>query len=251
MERNAMEAGGKAYEKAYEVLRQRLIGGFYTPGAQLKEEPLAREFGLSRTPVRIALRRLIQEGLATSDAGQGVRVPQWSEADIEETFQLRLMLEPYAASLAAVRGGDSMVELLRASNAQMAAAIKRHDVEGIQKANRMFHETLLGYCGSPRLRTILELMIDIPIIVRSFYLSAEEDLEQSLRHHEELTRAAAARDGELAGDAMRLHLRISHSRFVRHRTEYRQRLDSRVNVAASETPDTAKKRKAKIKVAHR
>ncbi len=58
-------------EKAYETLRQRLVGGHYKPGTQLKEEPLAREFEISRTPVRAALKRLVEDGLATADAGQG------------------------------------------------------------------------------------------------------------------------------------------------------------------------------------
>ena len=230
-----MRAGEKANEKAYEVLRQRLIGGFYSPGAQLKEEPLAKEFGLSRTPVRAALKRLIQEGLATDDAGQGVHVPMWGEADIEETFRLRMLLEPYAASLAATRGGEALVRELSDSNAQMSTSIRKQDVNGIQKANRKFHQALLDHCGSPRLRTILEQMIDIPIIVRSFYLSDRAELDQSLRHHEELTLAAAAGDGESAMHAMQLHLRTSHSRFVQHREEYRNG-SGRATVAPGSSP---------------
>ena len=87
----------KSRDQAYETLRARVIGGHYGPGTQLKEEPIAAEFGLSRTPVRAALKRLIDDGLATDDAGQGVHVAHWTEKDIEETFQLRMMLEPYAA----------------------------------------------------------------------------------------------------------------------------------------------------------
>ena len=211
-------------EKAYEVLRQRLVGGHYQPGTQLKEEPLAREFGISRTPVRTALRRLVEDGLATADAGQGIHVAQWSEWDIEETFQLRMLLEPYAASLAAVRGGDEMFQRLRASNQQMAEAIDEGGgdaIARIQEANRTFHHTLLDYSGSPRLRAFLDTMIDMPIIVRSFYLYTSAELEQSLHHHRDLTMAAEARDGELARQVMQLHLRMSYHRFMQHRSEYR------------------------------
>jgi len=214
-------------EKAYEVLRQRLVGGHYKPGAQLKEEPLAREFGLSRTPVRTALKRLVEDGLATADAGQGIHVALWNEADIEETFQLRMLLEPYAASLAVERGGEAMVRLLRRSNEQMAAAMKGGGgdaIARIQEANSSFHRTLLEHCGSPRLRAILETMIDMPIIVRSFFLYTPAELEQSLHHHEDLTLAADARDGELARQVMQLHLRMSHHRFMRHRGEYRPKV---------------------------
>lgn len=76
--------------------------------------------------------------------------------------------------------------------------------------------------GSPRLRTILETMIDMPIIKRSFYIYTPYELEQSLNHHRDLTLAAQAEDGELARQVMQLHLRMSFHRFMRHRSEYRQ-----------------------------
>jgi DNA-binding GntR family transcriptional regulator len=210
--------------KAYEVLRQRLVAGHYKPGDQLKEEPLAMEFGLSRTPVRSVLKRLVIDGLATADAGQGIRVAEWSDWDIEETFQLRMLLEPYAASLAATRGGEDLVVKLKASNEQMSEAILQggdDSVSKIQEANRAFHRALLDASGSPRLRIILETMIDMPIIVRSFYLSTSSELEQSLHHHQDLTVATEARDGELARQVMQLHLRMSYHRFMRHRDNFR------------------------------
>jgi DNA-binding GntR family transcriptional regulator len=73
-----------AAEKAYEVLKQRVIGGTYAPGAQLKEEHIARELEISRTPVRAALKRLVEDGLAIADPNRGVRVAEWTEYDIEE-----------------------------------------------------------------------------------------------------------------------------------------------------------------------
>lgn len=212
-------------DKAYEVLRQRLVGGQYESGTQLKEEHLAREFGLSRTPVRTALKRLVADGLATADAGQGIHVAEWTDWDIEETFQLRMLLEPYATSLAATRGGDELVTKLKACNQQMEAALAQggdESIAKIQEANRSFHRALLDASGSPRLRTILETMIDMPIIMRSFYLSTPSDLQQSLHHHQDITVAAEARDGELAKQVMQLHLRMSYHRFMRHRGLFRQ-----------------------------
>lgn len=65
-------------------------------------------------------------------------------------------------------------------------------------------------------------MIDMPIIVRSFYLYTPAELKQSLHHHQDLTLAAEARDGELARDVMQLRLRMSYHRFMRHRREHRR-----------------------------
>lgn len=211
----------KGSDKAYEIIRERLVGGHYKPGTQLKEEPLARDLNLSRTPVRAALKRLVDDGLATADAGQGVHATKWTEADIDETFQLRLLLEPYAASLAAVRGGNELTQALRDSNTRMAQAIAAGDIAGIQAANSDFHRALVGACGAPRLRGMLETMIDMPIIVRSFYIATPVEHRQSLHHHEDLTQAVAARDGELARQVMQLHLRMAYMRFMAHRSEYR------------------------------
>ena len=211
-------------DKAYETLRKRVVGGQFAPGTQLKEEPLARELGLSRTPIRAALRRLVDDGLATRDEGQGVRVALWSDWDVEETFQLRMRLEPYAASLAASRGGEALAAELEDINAAMARGIARgsRGIPEVQAANSAFHHALVRASGSARLRHILENMIDMPIIRRSFYIYTPQELEQSLRHHIDLTMAVQAGDGELAAQAMLLHLRTSHLRFTRRRQELRQ-----------------------------
>ena len=222
----------KDSDNAYAFMRERIVAGHYAPGQQIKEEPIAKELGVSRTPVRAALKRLIEDGLATADAGQGVHVVVWGDMDIEETFHLRMLLEPYAAFLAAERGGASLVERLRHHNADMADGIGAQDIGKIQRANRAFHQALLDQSESPRLRAILESMADIPILSRSFYLSDEAELQQSLRHHEELTLACADGDGETARKAMELHLRAAYRRFVRRRAEYQEAAQRTGNPAA-------------------
>ena len=163
--------------------------------------------------------------LATADPGKGIRVSEWSEADIEETFRLRIILESHATELAALRGGDELVERLAKCNQVMATAIARSDDESItiiQETNREFHRTLIDFAGSPRLRAILDPMIDMPIVVRSFFLCSPEELAQSLHHHEDITIAARLRDGELGRRAMQLHLRMSYARVLRHRERWRR-----------------------------
>lgn len=215
----------RGQDRAYSVLRQRLVGGHYRPGFHLREEPLAQELGLSRTPVRAALKRLVEDGLATADAGQGIHVAEWSDADIEETFRIRMLLEPYATELAVRRGGDPLVERLEASNQTMAAAIARGDDQAIaviQATNRDFHQTLLAFAGAPRLRSMLDALIDMPIVVRSFFLYSPAERAQSLHHHRDITYAAQLRDGELGRRAMHLHLQMSYARVIQHRQKWRQ-----------------------------
>lgn len=209
-------------EEVYRTLRQRLVGGYYQPGTQLKEEPLAQEFGVSRTPVRTVLRRLVDDGLATADAGQGIHVAQWSDWDVEENFQLRILLEPYAVALAVQRGGAELLKQLKAANKRMAAAVAKggpQAVAELQAANSAFHHALLEHSGSARLRAMLGTMIDMPVVMRSFSLYADDERRQSLHHHEDLTRAVEAGNPELARQVMQLHLQSSHHRFMRHRQQ--------------------------------
>ncbi len=211
-----------AADNAYEVLKQRVVGGTYAPGAQLKEEHIARELEISRTPVRVALKRLVDDGLATADPNRGVRVAEWTDFDIEETFDLRGLLEAHAADLAARRGGAALADRLDELNEQMDRAIRKGGAalpERLQQINAQFHRALLDGSGSPRLRAILGSLIDMPIVLRSHFISTLQDKVQSLNHHRDVAAAVRAGDGELAKQVMQLHLRVASHRFKRQRGE--------------------------------
>ncbi|MEN5109727.1 GntR family transcriptional regulator [Pseudomonas sp. TWI672] len=210
-----------ASEQIYETLRNRIIAGQYEPGTQLKEEPLSREFELSRTPVRASLKRLVDDGLAVVEANRGVFVAGWTKWDVEEMFSLRELLEPHAAMLAAMRATEQDVQALHRINDAMASAIKRGDENvqlDVQAANREFHHQLLETARSQRLRSMLQTLIDMPVITRSFFLYAEADFARSLQQHLDITYAIEIGDGELAKQAMTTHIRMAYRRFMAHRS---------------------------------
>lgn len=212
-----------ASDNAYELLKQRVIAGTYAPGAQLKEEHIARELDNSRTPIRAALKRLVQDGLATADVGRGVRVAEWTEIDIQETYELRGLLEGHAAELAARRGGTALADRLDELNEQMAQTIARGEetmAERLQDINALFHRAILEASGSPRLRAMLVGLIDMPIVIRSYFISTPKDLVQSLHHHRDLAAAVRMGEPELARQAMQLHLRVAAHRFKLRRSEF-------------------------------
>lgn len=207
----------------YAALRQRIVAGVYGPGVQLREEPLAREFGLSRTPVRAALKRLIDDGLATADIGQGVHVAPWTDHDITEILQLRMLLEPHAVRLATSNGRDTLVVQLEEHNAAMAEALDAPGGEGmsqLHEINRAFHMVIAAAAGAPRLLATLTTMIEVPVINRSYDLSSLDERRQSLRHHREITAAIAMGDGELAASIMHVHLRTAFARFMQRRSSW-------------------------------
>lgn len=213
-----------ATDNAYETLKQRVVGGAYAPAAQLKEEHLARELGISRTPIRAALKRLVDDGLATADPGRGVRVAEWTEHDIEETYELRGLLEGHAAFLAARRGGVALADLLDTLNDEMAQAIATGGSalpERLQDINARFHRAILDAAGSPRLRGMLAGVMDMPVVIRSHFISTRQDKVQSLQHHQDLAGAIRAGDADLARLAMQLHLRVAQHRFCHQRQALR------------------------------
>jgi DNA-binding GntR family transcriptional regulator len=212
-----------ASDKAYELLKQRVVAGSYAPGAQLKEEHIARELDTSRTPIRAALKRLVDDGLATAEPGRGVRVAEWTESDIQETYELRGLLEGHAAELAARRGGVALADKLDALNEQMDRAITKGGnalPRKLQDINAQFHRAVLEASGSPRLRIMLAGLIDMPIVIRSHFISTLEDKKQSLQHHRELAAAVRIGDAELARQVMQLHLRVALHRFRLRRSEF-------------------------------
>ena len=136
---------------------------------------------------------------------------------------MRGLLESHGAGLAARRGGLQLADRLDDLNEQMHKAIAAGDggpPERLQEINSQLHHAILEASGSPRLRSMLAGVIDMPIVIRSHFISTNQDKLQSLQHHRDLAAAIRAGDAELARQVMHLHLRIASHRFKRQRVEY-------------------------------
>lgn len=212
----------KGTDFAHHTLRSRIVAGVYEPRTQLKEEHLADEFGMSRTPVRAALKKLASEGLVVVESNRGVFVAGWTKWDIEEMFGLRAILEPHAARLAAERATPEDVENLHAINKRMASAVSRDGeaaISKVQAANREFHMALLDCAKSQRLKSMLSTLIDMPIITRSFVLYSKSDFQRSLQQHRDIADAVGGRNPDLAAMLMSAHIGISRARFMERRQD--------------------------------
>lgn len=199
----------KAAEKAYSEIRQRILAGGYFVGSPLREEQLAEEIGVSRTPVREALRRLGSEGLVEFEPNRGAKVSSWSEQDLREIFGLRSLLEGYAARLAAERHEDAgyqkMCELVEKMES-VRAARKRGFLHRVSELNNEFHRTILVESKNKRLGVALSAVVEIPLVHQTFRRYSEVELDRSFRHHRELLDAFRNRDGAWAESLMRAHI---------------------------------------------
>ncbi|MDX6742642.1 GntR family transcriptional regulator [Actinocorallia sp. A-T 12471] len=203
-----MAAGNRAADTAYTQLRRMILGGELTPGARLAEVELAQTLGLSRTPVREALGRLGADGLVEVLPHRGARVSLWTESDIAEIFELRTLLEPYAAARAARIGvAETVLAELRGLCAAMETAAAEGELAELAQLNSRFHALLIDASGNGRLPAMLTSVMHAPLILGTFHRYDPDALARSMGHHREVVAAIAARDPEWAASVMRSHLR--------------------------------------------
>lgn len=199
----------KAARKAYEVLRSEIIEGRYAPGDRITEADIAEKAEVSRTPVREALRRLEAEGLIRFVPNQGAFVSSWGDDVVEETFELRALLEGYAAKLCALRSDEAQQKQLRKlAERQLKESESRKQgyLKRITDLNEEFHQVIMDAADSEQLRSMLGLLNNAPLVFQTFRDYSKADLIRSAHHHLELVEAIEAHDSEWAASVMRSHL---------------------------------------------
>ncbi|WP_033925670.1 GntR family transcriptional regulator [Sphingomonas sp. 35-24ZXX] len=202
-------ASPRASDIAYDKIRQFVLSGRAEPGEQLTEEQLARISGVSRTPVREAVRRLENELLIVRSDSKRLFVADWSADDIDEMFVLRGMLEGHAASRAARNISSRQIEELGRISDSLDAAVHSNppDVVEFLAQNRRFHDIVLDAARSPRLSAMLPMLVEQPVVRRTAAQYRTDELVQSAREHRELISAFAARDSHWARAVMTSHIR--------------------------------------------
>lgn len=221
----------RASDHAYAVIRGMILSGQLAPGAQLSEEALAETCGVSRTPVRDALRRLEGETFIRRSESQRSFVAEWSLDDLTDAFELRAMLEGVAARRAAARIVPLQLERLRAHNRRIGEAIspRQADVPAFLEHNRQFHAIIMEAAASPRLASVLALLVEQPVVWRTAQNYDRENLRRSHHEHDELLAAFASADGVWAEAIMIAHIRRAFHAY-RHAFEA-QRGEPQLSVA--------------------
>ncbi|WP_232495397.1 GntR family transcriptional regulator [Novosphingobium kaempferiae] len=199
----------KASDQAYLELRARILSGELAPGTQLKEEELASLCGVSRTPVRDAIRRLETELFVRRTDSQRSFVAEWTLEDIEEVFTLRGMLEGYAVRRAATRATKAQVTRLRAINEDLREVLdaKTLDVQAYLAANAEFHSLILEIAASDRLAALLSKLVMQPVVQQTAMAYSRDQLGRSYLEHTEITAALAQGDPDWAEALMIAHIR--------------------------------------------
>ena len=211
--RSAEDAVSTAADRAFTALRRDVLCGEAPPGAKLKIELLQQRYGLSSSPLREALNRLVQEGLVTADERRGFRAAELSLDDLRDINHMRLLLDPQALADAIVHGDDLWEAEI------VAVAYRLEKVESRLGdgpvvlddewggLHREFHQALLAGCRSTRQKALCASLFDQAERYRRFTARHRPTARRKNSEHRRLMEATLARDAETATALLREHVR--------------------------------------------
>jgi DNA-binding GntR family transcriptional regulator len=199
---------------AYKAVRESILSGAERPGARLREEELAASIGVSRTPIREALRRLHAEGLVEILPNRGAVVVPWGEDELDEIFELRTLLEGYSARRAAGHATAEQLTELHGLCDTMDLRTEHLTEEAyaeITDLNLRFHHVVHAAAANRRLHSLLAGIIQVPLVRHTFHRYTHEELTRSFAQHRELVEALAAGDPDWAESVMQCHVRAARA----------------------------------------
>lgn len=200
-----------ATDHVLDAVRTAILTGDLAAGETLRQEELAERLGVSRMPVREAIKRLHAEGLVEVLPSRRVRVAALSRDEIEDIYDMRAALEPLAVRLAVPR--LTRAQLRDASHALEAAA-DEEDAETFGVRNAAFHLSLMGACGRPRLLAEIASLLDLSDRYQRAALRADEHNARVRAEHAALLDAARAGDAETAARLTEEHVRGAGARLL-------------------------------------
>jgi DNA-binding GntR family transcriptional regulator len=197
-------------ERAYEHLKASILAGRFNPGERLAEEHLAKELGISRTPIREALHKLESEGLIKPLASRGFVASQDSKDDIEELFEIRAVLEGYALRLICGRITDAVLAQLEDTVEKAEGALRSHGLDEIFQWNTRFHDTLHDLITDKhRLYHQMVTMRQYVLRYRKNTLQYPDGGARTVDGHRKILLALRLRDPDLCERVMREHIQQS------------------------------------------
>lgn len=211
-----------AADRAYRELREAILSGRLPTQHKVTEAGLAEILGLSRTPVRDAIKRLLLEGFLQRRKGQGLWCVVPTTEEMHEIFDIRARLEAYAAGRAAIRATDEQRAELLSSARRMSGLVARMQgsddsslVHQIDQENALFHGTIIEAAHASRLALLLRSTIDVGFVTLTLQRYTREQRLRSANHHQEIADAVSLRAADWAARAMEVHILAAAASFLK------------------------------------
>jgi DNA-binding GntR family transcriptional regulator len=194
------------YEDVAEKLREQIFSHELAPGSWLDEQSLALAFGISRTPMREAIKVLATEGLVTSKMNKGSYVTEVDRGDLEQIFTVLSLLEGQAAKATAIKATEAQLTQLDDLHHRLEKAAADRDIGQFFEFNVKFHELIQEIAGNKWMNGVIDDLRKVLKLQRRDSLSRGDRLLSSLLEHREILQAILKRDPIAAELAMRNHL---------------------------------------------
>jgi len=193
------------------ALRKSIVSGYFRPGEKLSETALAQMFGISRTPVREALKQLQREGLVEIIPRVGTCVTKPTKKEIDDLFTVKEVLEGLAAALLTQRGEVPELAELEQAMADLEKAVKENNIDDYVEANSRFHDAIMRGSNNQKLQDLFQMSSNQLPYNRYVYftLSQPNRFQQSLKEHYQIFEAIKSGDAQKAENVMRQHVRAS------------------------------------------
>lgn len=190
----------------FNTLREAILKGELKPGERLMELQLASKLGVSRTPIREAIRMLEQEGLAVTIPRKGAEVAKMTEKDMEDVLEIREALDELAAKIACDRITEEQLGRLNEIKEEFEDSTRTNEVKRIAEADVGFHDVIYDATGNQKLVNMLNNLREQIYRYRVEYLKDEKNYPVLIKEHEDIVKALSARDKEEVVKAMHVHI---------------------------------------------
>lgn len=191
----------------FQTLRSAILKGELKPGERLMELQLADKLGVSRTPIREAIRMLEQEGLAITIPRKGAEVAKMTVKDMEDVLQIRGVLEELAARVSCRKITEQELRELRIAMIEFDERTKEDNVVELAKADVVFHDIIYKASDNPKLLLLLNNLREQMYRYRTEYLKEKDRHEQLIHEHHEIVRALEERNEERVAEIVKQHLK--------------------------------------------
>lgn len=192
--------------QVYEYLHEQIVSGNIPPGQRIVEERISQETGVSRSPIREAIRRLNSDGLVSVSPRGGVRVYRATFSDFKYLYECRLSLEPTAAYYAALRMSDKQRDRLSIIVDEMNLMVEKKDLEKLKSISSQFHSLIVEASENPYLVKMMNQLNSLISFYRNAVLNIPLRIEEGAVEHQAIWQAIQTQDGKAAEELMRVHI---------------------------------------------
>ncbi len=228
---NYMETNLDAFlplrDVVFKTIRQAILTGELQPGERLMEIHLAQKLGVSRTPIREAIRQLELEGLVVMVPRRGAQVAHITEKSMSDVLEVRLALDELAVELACERITDEEIESLKEACTAFEEAVDSADIRNITGADIRFHDIIFEASRNNRLIQMVNNIAEQMYRYRFEYIKDDSGWQSLITEHRMITDAISMRDTELARRAIHVHIKNQENSIIRTiRREEKKRIRS-------------------------